>query len=71
MNLGELTGDAYLNVLLGGVAEIPALIMVFFVLKHLGRRPAIVGCLLFIGIFSWASVPFELFKGRCYIFHYN
>ncbi len=64
VNLSELTGNAYINVLLGGCTELPAVILVYFVITHLGRKPAVVGCLLFIGITSWLSVPFELFEGK-------
>lgn len=63
LNLSELTGNPYLNVLLSGATELPACFVAYFAVQRLGRRPAVCGCLLLAGMISFASIPFDSFTG--------
>ena len=64
LSLGDLTGNIYLNVFLSGATEIPAVIIVNFLIQRLGRKPVLVAILLGAGILAATSVPFQTKKGK-------
>ena len=64
LNLSELSGDVYLNVSISAVLEIPICLTCYYVCKHSGRKPSVVGSMLLAGVSMIISVPFELFSGE-------
>jgi hypothetical protein len=59
-NSGTLSGNIYLNTLLLGVVEIPAIIVAYFTLNWppLGRKLTTGGSMLIASLTSFITIPF-------------
>ena len=64
LNMSQLFGDVYLNVLLSGCLEVVACIIMFILVKHKGRRLPVACVMLLSGISSCVAAPFEIIPGR-------
>ena len=64
INLGALTGNAYLNVFLSGLTELPASLTVMFAMRLWGRKKTFIVFGIFFAFFNVIAVPFELIPGK-------
>lgn len=63
LNLGALTGNAYLNVFLSGATEIPSAILVMFVMIRFGRIKTFIMFGSFFALCNAIAIPLELIPG--------
>lgn len=59
-NLKNIAGDRYINALISGLVEIPAVIFVVCVNNHLGRRLTVALLMMIAGLFSFSILILEL-----------
>jgi len=63
MNINQLFGDVYLNMLLSVVCEIPMVLLVWYILERYGRKPSFFTMLVGILVCSGASIAMQLVGG--------
>lgn len=59
-NVANLAGDRYLNALVSGLVEIPALILVVCVNNRWGRRKTVACLMLVAGLFSFSILIIDM-----------
>ena len=62
-NIGDLSGNLYVNVIISGAVEIPANVMPFILVHYIGRKKTQVFSLSAAGLFCLVSVPFVSEEG--------
>ena len=71
LNVGNLGGDFYLNLVLITAVEYPAKVITIFLLKKLGRKSVYIGCMLLGGITCVATIYPVVEKNEGTIFQQN
>ncbi len=64
LNMSELFGNVYVNVVISGCLEVVATIAMFILAKYKGRKLPVISAMLLSGISSCLAIPFELISGR-------
>lgn len=67
LNLSELPGNVYVNVMMTGMVDFCMCFLAYFLIKHLGRKPAVVAGLFVVGSSSFLVIIADLIPGRVII----